>query len=75
MLERVLEVDIMLSNRNLDRYKFYCNLLLIVIILLNATLAKQQLEQERVILILGGVRQIDSDSDEDVPDLIDDLDR
>ena len=39
-LERVLEVDFIISNRNQGRYKIYRNLSLVVIKLLNATLAR-----------------------------------
>ena len=39
-LERVLEVDFIISNRNPDRYKTYRNLSLIVIKLLNTALAR-----------------------------------
>ena len=73
-LERVLEVDLIISNSNPGRYKIYCNLSLIVIKLLNATLARrQQLEKEKYILIvpvIGGSEQSNQDSDDDIPDLI-----
>ena len=78
-LERVLEVDFIISNRNQGRYKIYRNLLLVVIKLLNATLARQQqLEREKNILIIpitGESKQLDWDSDDDIPDLIDEIDR
>ena len=78
-LERVLEVDFIISNRNQGRYKIYRNLSLVVIKLLNATLARQQqLEREKYILIVpitGESKQLDRDSDDDIPDLIDEIDR
>ena len=78
-LERVLEVDFIISNRNPGRYKVYQNLLLIVIKLLNATLAKrQQLGEEKYILIVpvtGDSEQLGRDSDDDILDLIDNIDR
>ena len=78
-LERVLEVDFIISNRNQGRYKIYRNLSLVVIKLLNATLARrQQLEREKYILIIpimGESKQLDRDSDDDIPDLIDEIDR
>ena len=78
-LERVLEVDFIISNRNQGRYKIYQNLSLVVIKLLNATLARQQqLEREKYILIVpitGESKQLDWDSDDDIPDLIDEIDR
>ena len=78
-LERVLEVDFIISNRNPGRYKIYRNLLLIVIKLLNAALARwQQLGKEKYILIVpvtGKSEQLGQDSDDDIPDLIDDIDR
>ena len=78
-LERVLEVDFIISNRNQGRYKVYRNLSLVVIKLLNATLARrQQLERERFKLIIPvteGSRQLDWESDDDIPDLIDEIDR
>ena len=78
-LERVLEVDFIISNRNQGRYKIYRNLSLVVIKLLNATLARQQqLESEKYILIvpiMGESKQLDRDSDDDIPDLIDEIDR
>ena len=78
-LERVLEVDFIISNRNQGRYKIYRNLSLVVIKLLNATLARQQqLEREKYILIvpiMGESKQLDRDSDDDIPDLIDEIDR
>ena len=78
-LERVLEVDFIISNRNQGRYKIYRNLSLVVIKLLNATLARQQqLEREKYILIVPITeesKQLDRDSDDDIPDLIDEIDR
>ena len=78
-LERVLEVDFIISNRNQGRYKVYRNLLLVVIKLLNATLARQQqLEREKyklIIPIMGESKQLDRDSDDDIPDLVDEIDR
>ena len=78
-LERVLEVDFIISNRNQGRYKIYRNLSLVVIKLLNATFARrQQLEREKYILIIpitGESKQLDQDSDDDIPDLIDEIDR
>ena len=78
-LERVLEVDFIISNRNQGRYKIYRNLSLVVIKLLNATLARQQqLEREKYILIVpitGESKQLDRDSDDDILDLIDEIDR
>ena len=78
-LERVLEVDFIISNRNQGRYKIYQNLSLVVIKLLNATLARrQQLERERYILIIPITeksKQLGRESDDDIPDLIDEIDR
>ena len=78
-LERVLEVDFIISNRNQGRYKIYRNLSLVVIKLLNATLARQQqLEREKYILIVPITeegKQLGRDSDDDIPDLIDEIDR
>ena len=78
-LERVLEVDFIISNRNQGRYKIYRNLSLIVIKLLNAALAnRQQLEREKYILIVPIMeegKQLGWDSDDDIPDLIDEIDR
>ena len=78
-LERVLEVDFIISNRNKGRYKIYRNFSPVVIKLLNATLARQQqLEREKYILIVpitGESKQLDQDSDDDIPDLIDEIDR
>ena len=78
-LERVLEVDFIISNRNQSRYKIYRNLSLVVIKLLNATLARQQqLERERYILIIPVMeesKQLGWESDDDIPDLIDEIDR
>ena len=78
-LERVLEADFIISNRNQGRYKIYQNLSLIVIKLLNAALVRrQQLGKEKYILIVpvtGKGEQLGRDSDDDIPDLIDDIDR
>ena len=78
-LERVLEADFIISNRNQSRYKIYRTLSLVVIKLLNATLARQQqLGREKYILIVPITeesKQLDRDSDDDVPDLIDDVER
>ena len=78
-LERVIEVDFIISNRNQGRYKIYGNLSLVVIKLLNATLARQQqLEREKYILIVPITeesKQLGRDSDDDIPDLIDEIDR
>ena len=78
-LERVLEVDFIISNRNQGRYKIYRNLSLVVIKLLDATLARQQqLEREKYILIVAITeesKQLGRDSDDDIPDLIDEIDR
>ena len=78
-LERVPEVDFIISNRNQGRYKIYRNLSLVVIKLLNATFARQQqLEREKYILIVpitGESKQLDRDSDDDIPDLIDEIGR
>ena len=78
-LERVLEVDFIISNRNPGRYKIYRNLSLVVIKLLNATLARQQqLERERfkfIIPVSEEIRQMAWELDDDTPDLIDEIDR
>ena len=78
-LERVLEVDFIISNKNQGRCKIYRNLSLVVIKLLNATLARrQQLERERYILIIPITeesKQLGRESDDDIPDLIDKIDR
>ena len=72
-------MDFIISNRNQGRYKIYQNLLLVVIKLLNATLARrQQLERERYILIIPVMeesKQLGWESDDDIPDLIDEIDR
>ena len=69
----------MISNRNPDRYKTYRNLSLIVIKLLNAALARrQQSERKRYILIVPVTENSDQlgwDSDGDIPNLIDNIDR
>ena len=78
-LERVLEVDFIISNRNQGRYKIYQNLSLIVIKLLNVALARQQqLGKEKYILIVPITEKgepSDRDSDDDIPDLVDNINR
>ena len=78
-LERVLEVDFIISNRNQGRYKIYRNISLIVIKLLNMALARQQqLGKEKYILIVPITEKgepSDRDSDDDIPDLVDNVDR
>ena len=69
-LERVLEVDSIFFNRALNRYYLYCSLVLFV----TRLLLRYQEERDRERRWLRGqlfTQVIEYDSDEDVPDLVD----
>ena len=71
-LERVLEVDSFFFDRSPDRYYLYCRFILFA----TRLLLRYQEERERERHWLRGqlfTQVIEYDSDEDVPDLVDNM--
>ena len=75
-LERILEVDYNLNLRNSDRYRLYQSLSLAIVKVVRELLFRHtevvREGQERVIFLEQYIPEvIDTESDEDIPDLID----